>query len=253
MKVTLLITLPIFSLTFGCTSFLGGNPGLPSTRPSDFSISSYEGGGMTPESEEYFVSEDSAGRVSFYEQSHNRWTFVPDPSRLDAFYDRIRQQDPTSITASDEGEVYDRGGISLHIEFDDHSFQVAHAGSSFVAERDWDRFDAVHQEIAAFVTEGLEANKVNLKVDFDLAVADTALANCSVSLSRERIAQWNRQNASPLTYETSLSLLPGQYMLNCWATISGKNVAVYRPIDITTEKQKLHITLKSDTFDIIQE
>jgi hypothetical protein len=248
MKTTLLAAGILLMVATGCMG-----PKLPEKRPADFRINSYDGGGMNPESEEYFITNDSAGRVSHFDQSRNRWTFKPDPATLDAFYARIRELNPTTLKARDEGEVYDRGGTTLQIQYDRNTFNISDAGNSFIVERDVDRFWEVNQAIVAFVEEGLDGKRVSLQVRMDIRIPDTALTFCSIMLNQEQILPRNDKNPTIIDPESSKDMLPGEYMLNGWATVSGKNFSFYQPIPVNAEKHSLHFTIKSDTFEFQQE
>ncbi len=239
-------------LCFSCST-LGGGPKLPEKRPADFTITFYEGGGMLPESETYFITEDSAGRESFFQQSNNRWVFEPEKAKFDDFYNKVRALNPTGIRAREEGIVHDRGGVSMQVSYEKVTVNVDNAGGSFVVDEDQQRFNDVYALVADFVSDGLHSRLVPVKFLIEMTMEDTTVESCSIRLSREEVMSWEKQQPKGLSSEYILNVLPGEYHLNGWAKVGVRSLSIDEDVEISTNGHDFHILLKSDTFELKQQ
>jgi hypothetical protein len=239
-------------LCFSCTA-RGGGSKLPEKRPDNFSITFYEGGGMLPESETYFVTEDSAGRESFFQQSNNRWVFLPEKAKLDDFYNKVRALNPTDIRARDKGTIQDRGGVSMQVSYENVTVNAVNSGGSFVVDEDQQRFNDIYALVADFVSDGLHSRLVPVKFFIEMSVGDTTLESCSIRLSREEVMSWEKLKSKDLASEYILDALPGQYHLNAWANVGSRSLSLDEDVEISAANHDFRILLKSDTFEFKQQ
>ena len=238
--------------SFGCTAF-GGGLKLPEKCSENFSISFYEGGGMFPESETYFITPDSAGRESFYQETNNRWVFKPDQAMFDVFYEKLRALNPLNISSRDEGIVHDRGGVTMQLTFDKTTVNVANSGGSFVVAGDQQRFNEIFGLVAKFVVAGLHSQTIQSKVVFSAEVGDSVVESYSVNLGKAQIAGSSSKGTQPLPTEQILDLLPGQYQLAGWAKVGLRSISISQVLEINPGKHDFHILLKNDTFELKQQ
>lgn len=207
---------------------------------------------MLPESESYFIATDSAGRESFFEQARNRWTFKPDAKALDDFYAKLRELNPLTIKAQEEGMVYDRGGISLQITTDKKIFNVADAGSSFVVEKDRGRFSDVERLVTDFVELGLEAARIPCTVVMHSELPNAWQGQNSVKFNHKIVLDWAREQPNQYADTVEFQLLPGEYMLSASQMFGEKMHQIDQIVKVDADHDVFHFELKSDTFELKQ-
>lgn len=208
---------------------------------------------MLPESESYFITKDSAGRESFFQQSNNRWVFEPEKAKLDDFYNKFRALNPTGIRARDKGLIQDRGGLTMQVSYEDVTFNAINSGGSFVVDEDQQRFSDVYALVANFVTDGLHWRLVPVKFFIEVPVGDTTIESCSIWLNREEVMSWEKQQPEGLSSEYTLNVLPGQYHLSCWAKVGVRSLSIDEDVEISSGRHDFHILLKNDTFELKQQ
>lgn len=251
MKSLLILFSAMTIVLCGCASMGGGD--LPKQRPDDLVITYNDGGGMLDQSEEYFICKDSCVRDSRFQGHQNRWMCKTDLKKLDDLYAQLVKDDVTSIKTEDQGEVYDRGGISLRFSFGDKNFQIIDAGSSFVVERDQDRFNRTSDAITGFVDECVQSQTISIRLDLQVDVQDSAVQSCSINLDNINVLNWQAQNAEPLAQLRTLEFLPGQYELQGSAQVGQKWVSLNSPIKVSAAKHDFRILLKNDSFEFVEQ
>ncbi len=208
---------------------------------------------MFPESETYFITPDSAGRESFYQETNNRWVFKPDQAMFDAFYEKLRALNPLNISSREEGIVHDRGGVTMQLSFDKTTVNVANSGGNFIVAGDQQRFNEIFGLVTKFVVAGLHSQLIQSKFLFSTEVGDSAVESYSVNLGKEQIVASTMQGDEPMASEHLLDLLPGQYQLEGWAKVGSHPISISQVLEINPDKHDFHILLKSDTFELKQQ
>lgn len=242
-----MLLLGLSLLVEGCT---GGD--LPSERPADLEIRYYDGGGMNPESEEYFISADSVTRSSFYNSHHNHWLGKARASQLDSLYAQLLADDVTGIRSEDQGEVFDRGGVSVHIEFGEKRFAIVDAGNMFVEKGDHGRWQRLCQNLSAFVEAVLRPQQVKANVSLLLDSLQAAPSSCYISLDRQNILDWQGGPVDGLAGDHPLLLLPGDYDLQASAKLGERYLSLHEQVVIDAAHPDYQVVLKSDTFELQQ-
>jgi hypothetical protein len=235
----------------GCAT-MGGGSGLPKQRPADLVITYNNGGGMLDEGEHYYISQDSCVRDSRFEGHQNRWVCKPDAKQLDALYAQLVKDDVATIKTEDQGEVYDRGGITLHFDYGGKSFEIVDAGSSFVVERDADRFRRTADGIVGLVGECIQRQAIAIAFDLRVETGDSAVQECRISLDNTIIVDWRAQNAEPLAHLRTLTLLPGRYELTASYQVGQKWFSIDWPLKLNATKPGFQLILKKDGFAVIE-
>ncbi len=247
----LVFWLGIMSLLLaGCATMGGG--GLPKQRPTDLVITYHNGGGMENESDDYFICQDSCVRDSRFHGHQNRWICKADPKKLDALYAQLVRDDVTSIKTEDQGEVNDRGGITLRFSYGKESREIVDAGGSFVVERDEERFRGTANAIVGFVEECIQSQAVSVGIDVQVEVGDSSVQSCWVSLDNVVVLNWQAQNAEPLAHMRTVSLLPGSYELNGSFQVGKKWISINWPLKLNAAKPGFQLVLKNDSFAVIE-
>ncbi len=115
---------------------------LPASRPIDFSLTYHVDAGMVDLSENLFLSKDSCIYIKSDTGKEVKNKFILSDMEMDALYGILKQNKYSRIESRTEGEVYDRGGISIHSSWnkDKNELNVSDAGNSFVKDKwrkDW--------------------------------------------------------------------------------------------------------------------
>jgi hypothetical protein len=138
-----------FGLT-ACSGEGGGNifssSELPE-NPEKIIITWYDGGGMLPEGEDIYISEDSCVWTQWQDQSERRLKFMMKKEEIRNLYQVFLDNDFDQIDILEEQEVYDRGGTSISVSVDGKHFGKSNSGMSFVKEGSWDEYAAVENAI----------------------------------------------------------------------------------------------------------
>src|ERR1043166_4412616 len=119
---------------------------LPEKRPDKIVVQLYDGGGMTPEGDEYYISEDSCYAKFWREKATNYVHFKLTREQLDSLY-AVLYTNQFERIGTKEMETYDRGGITIYLRFGDKNYTVSDAGSTYIKEGWHDQFNAVTSAI----------------------------------------------------------------------------------------------------------
>ncbi len=244
------ILLACVALAFtACAAVHVGN-GLPKQRPADLVISYNNGGGMQDQGEAYFIFQDSCVHDSRFQGHQNRWVCKTDPKKLDALYAQFVKDDVTSIRSENQGEVYDRGGVTLRFSHGGKTTEIIDAGSNFIVENDKARFARTSAGIVAFVEQGLQSQAIPVEIDLRVETGDTAVQACSVTFDDQQILNWQAQNAEPLVQVRTVYLLPGRYEVQGSAQVGQKWVSLHWPIEVSAQKDHFQLLLKNNSFGL---
>jgi hypothetical protein len=244
------ILLACLALAFTACAAIHGGSGLPKQRPADLVINYHNGGGMLDQGEDYLICQDSCVRDSRFQGHQNRWICKTDPKKLDALYAQFIKDDVTSIQSENQGEVYDRGGVTLRFSHGGKSTELIDAGSNFIVENDRARFARTSAGIVAFVEQGLQSQAIPVVIDLRVETGDTAVQACSVSLDNQQILNWQVQNAVPLAQVRTVQLLPGRYEVQGSAQVGQKWVSLHWPITMSAQKDHFLLLLKNGSFGL---
>ena len=139
---------------------------LPEKRPAHLVIEMYNGGGMTPEADQYYFSEDSCYAKFWRNRATNIIHFKLDAGKLDALYKVFYEKRFDEIRTR-QMETYDRGGISISLHFGEKNVSVNDAGSTYITDAYVENFNAVVAAIENTVAPVVKENEAPLVVKFD--------------------------------------------------------------------------------------
>ena len=109
-----------------------------------------EGGGMLPIWYKTYISKDSAywlyDRYGY--ETIVRW--VPSKGELDELYDKLKSDKFDKIKSDCEGQVYDRGGISIEIEVNSKEYKINNSGNCFIQEKYLESYNSVLGAIVSY-------------------------------------------------------------------------------------------------------
>ena len=152
-------------LQFSCKGGLLGTS-LPAKRPDKMIVELYEGGGMLPESTNYYISEDSCYVKFFKNQAANILRFKLSSASLDSLYAVFYENSFDKITAKNS-ETFDRGGVSVTLRYGDKNIDKEDAGSTYINEVWQKNFYAVVTAIINQANKVVKENTVPFVVKFD--------------------------------------------------------------------------------------
>lgn len=156
------------------SSILGGNPALPE-NPKKIEIRWHEGGGMLPEGEDIFISEDSCYWNKWQDQAHIHLNFTMTKDEVRALYQVFIDHDFNNIDVLEEQEVYDRGGTTIDVNCDNVYYAKSNSGMSFVMENDWADYAAVENAIYEAAMQRVEKFKMNSTIKISDNLVESGL------------------------------------------------------------------------------
>lgn len=114
--------------------------GLPAERPKDLKLSYHLDGGMVYHSEDLTITADSCVSDINNEGKKTHTVFMLSSAELDGLYSVLQKNKFDKIGYRTEGEVYDRGGITMSLSWDkdQRKYQVNDSQMSFVL-KDWEK------------------------------------------------------------------------------------------------------------------
>ena len=132
---------------------------LPSTRPADLQVRYHYDGGMLYYSEDLTLSKDSCVYITNDRGKKTIKRFSLSSSEMDALYGIMLSNKFDQIEAKQETGVYDRGGISISMEWDKgkRSAKVSDAQMSFVNEK----WRSEWQRVVAYMTNLMRTKPSN--------------------------------------------------------------------------------------------
>jgi hypothetical protein len=142
-----LYLIPLLFLLMAC-----GGTALPETRPDDFYVRTYAGGGMTPEGYTLVLSAEESEYTAWVNGVDFTVQFQTPAERLDALYQVLREQQFDRIQTYEE-LVYDRNGASIQVRANQQNYDVSDGGMSFIEEGWQANYETVWQAINDAVPE----------------------------------------------------------------------------------------------------
>lgn len=218
MKNTLFYSLAISLLIFACSGEGGGiifsGSELPE-NPEKLTIEWSDGGGMLPEGENIYISEDSSYWSMWRLDYEQKIYFTASSEEIDQLYQIFLDTDFDKIKLIEEQEVYDRGGTSIRLIADGKYFDKNNSGMTFVHENSWDEYDAVNNAIYSFVKEKTESSKIPVTVKLSNSLLES---NYLIYINVNDRTLYNSDRDSGLTEKDTV----------LYAAPNGFDVVIYR-------------------------
>ncbi len=179
--------------------------GLPAERPAEFTFEIAEGGGMLNQSSSYELTNGQLTYTDHYEDSTVTTQFDLSEEELDYFWQILRVQRFDRMRAHEEQGVYDRGGTTMRLNYNDVNISATDAGMTFLNGSSSKRFYAIERELTTLVKPYLDNRMRSVAVKIDPAVAPAV-----------QFVQLNAQVLYAQTGDASghLSVLPGDYLVS---------------------------------------
>jgi hypothetical protein len=139
--------------------------------PKDFRVTLNDGGGMSREGKEYFLSIDSSYAIMHESDATTKVYFKSSMDDLKRLYNIILQYDFHAVETYEE-MVYDRGGTTISVTADGEYYQKVDGGMTFIVESWRDEFEKVESEIRSIVAKHLDKMLREVTVKFDDSFMD---------------------------------------------------------------------------------
>lgn len=179
-------------------------------NPSKFTIDWSEGGGMLNRSQHIYISYDSAVWVFDRYNNETVISWKPEKKVIDDLYEILRTNKIDKIQSTSEGEVYDRGGISMNINIDGKSYQIDNSGSNFIMDKWKTNYTTVNNSIVDYTMKEVE----NRKIQIEVTLLDGLFKSgyyVNVDLNEERIFDYKEDSTSSTV---SVKAYPGLNQFN---------------------------------------
>lgn len=249
MKIAPKLFLPILLLTLSSCN----TGGLPVERPADFVVTLSDGGGMTPEGEDIYLSADSSWYENWFDQAHNHIALPVSEGEIDTLYTELRRNGAMSIESREEGMVYDRGGTTISLSFANEHHTITNAGSSFIAPRHAKQYQAVVDAIWAVAHRHIRRMKVDVPFTIIHHADSIQTIYINLSVNGQPVYNWEATRDEPFSQvEASANLLPGNHDVNAWAELGGKQISVNKAMHLTGPATRVEIHIWPDSMVVKQ-
>lgn len=159
----------IATLLFTCSNENGGglfsSSKLPE-KPEKINIEWHDDGGMLPESETIYLSEDSSYWAFWRYDYEQKIYFDVTKDELTNLYAVFVENEFDQIRLIEEQEVYDRGGTTIRLTCDGNYFDKNNSGMTFIHESDVKNYVAVENAIYDFAKTKIEPAKTPFTITF---------------------------------------------------------------------------------------
>lgn len=141
--------------------------------PKDFRVIMRDGGGMSREGAEYFISKDSSYAEIYDNDARSRIDFNVSRSQLNDLYNIIMMNSFYGIETFTE-MVYDRGGTVIEVRADGETHTVDNSGMSFIKENWRNEWEAIEGTIRSVVAAEIEktAREITVNIDENIMEVD---------------------------------------------------------------------------------
>lgn len=232
--LTALLIAVLFLVVLGGIIYFMLASQLPAERPTKFSFEISEGGGMNDESMSYYIKDGHVTYDKEYESSELTAEFDFTDAELDYLWQLLRVERFDRIREHDGGDVYDRGGTSQRLSYDDESISFSDAGSSLIDGDSAKRFYTIEDAIIALAKPYIDEQKKALTI----RIGDDLLSKVDyVQLNDQIIYEVGEGEELP----AHVSVLPGDYILAIATTL---------PPPINSDYQRFTVTI-TDTATIV--
>ncbi|MCB9231357.1 MAG: hypothetical protein H6581_06835 [Bacteroidia bacterium] len=227
-------------------------PRLPETRPADFRVEYFEGGGMLPESQQVTIRPDSTVDIIFLNGKKTRTVVANSAGELDDFYQKLRELRVLRIRSRDEGEVYDRGGTSVWLSWGEKSQQISDSGNLFVEEK----FQADYAAMLKLILDYNAKVQAGLKKKYHLAVRngspESPVTQLHVFVDRISAILRIPDSATIDTAQVDLHLIPGRYQVQVSGNRIGGSFWEQQSVTFREDMSGLDIVLYQDSVVLKQ-
>lgn len=128
---------------------------LPAKRPVDLNVNYHLDGGMNDYSVDIKIDADSCRYRQRKDGKVIEKSIKLTVAELDSVYLIFRKNEFDKIRyITEKGEVYDRGGISITVGFENKNITVSDAQSSFVKEEWFVQWKTICEELDAMIRKG---------------------------------------------------------------------------------------------------
>lgn len=169
--------------------------------PNEIIFEWSDGGGMLPEGENIYISEDSSYYSFWHVDIDQKIYFNSSKSEMDSLYSIFKNEKFDQIELIEEGEVYDRGGTSIRLIADGKYFDKNNSGMTFV-NKSWQKtYDDLSSALYSFALKKIENQKVKVTVGFDKKILEE---NLKLYISINGNSIFNTDNDSNAFYRDTL-------------------------------------------------
>ncbi len=139
-------------------------------KPSSIIIEWYEGGGMLPESKNIYISIDSSYYKEWKNQHRNTVYFDVSMIELEKLYATFRENNFNSIREHSDVAVYDRGGTSIRLFFNDKLIEKKNSGRTFLHGNSADRYKRIEDVLLEFVASKIQSKYIETSFTIDESI-----------------------------------------------------------------------------------
>ncbi|MGZ3899601.1 MAG: hypothetical protein ACXVNM_06195 [Bacteroidia bacterium] len=131
-----------------------GKPVLPLNRPSDFKLDYHLDGGMSDYSVAILIHSDSCDYKKRQEGKVVDKSIKLTLEDLNLIYDLLKKNEFDKMESlQDKAIVYDRGGESVTVKWDNKSITVSNAQNNFVKEKWYEKWKMLCEGLDNFATK----------------------------------------------------------------------------------------------------
>jgi hypothetical protein len=139
-----------------------------------FKITTYKDGGMLPESENLIISPETSHWIYRRYSKETKVSWTSSPEELRELYSFLQKHNYSKITSKSEGEVFDRGGLSITIQNGESEVKIDDSGNNFI-EAKWSKdYKKIKQRLADFVNHKVYASKLSISIETSSAMREAA-------------------------------------------------------------------------------
>ena len=146
----------------------GGNK-LPK-NPDKLVIRWSESGGMLPVSKSIYISNDSASWEYWRYKGETIISWEPTEKELDDLYQTFVKHNFDKLESYSEGEVYDRGGVSMDFTVDDQSFNASNSGMSFIKDKWKNDWSVINSAVKSYAQSKVNQQLINKDILIDESI-----------------------------------------------------------------------------------
>lgn len=130
---------------------------------SDIIIEYSNSGGMSPISENIYISNDSASWKYGRYREEIVLAWVPQSNEIKSLIQVLEDNKYTEIESNRKEQVYDRGGVHIKISYQNQMHDLNNSGLNFIKEEWRDNFRSIKQYINDYVQGEVEKQMLTLK------------------------------------------------------------------------------------------
>jgi hypothetical protein len=242
MKTAIILSTILFGLVAAKCSNAGNNDNLP----KDFRVTLHDGGGMSRQGANYFLSLDSSYAEMWESDAKTKIYFKASMKELKKLYKVIQDNSFHAIETYEE-MVYDRGGTTIDVRADGDSYQIRNGGMTFIKENWRNEWQAVEDEIRGIVASHLKKMEKVITIKFaDSFMDEDKIVNFNMGDYVYMSARDGWQNSVTVT------MLPGEHY--AYFTMMNKELTTEPGAKIFAQGQGvINVAEDTDTIYIYRE